>query len=103
MSSAPRAGRAPITAAPSAIAERGRVGQHVARVGEQRQRVRDEPRRDLDPHQQQDQRRARRRAAAAAPAAATCAVAVAWWPCAIEELTLRPAACALYRLRMGGR
>ena len=53
---APPAGRAASEAATSANAEREGVGEHVPRVGEQRERGGDDAEGDLGRHQPEDQR-----------------------------------------------
>ena len=72
----PRAGRVARRDGDERRGERGRVGEHVARVGEQRERVASDPPRDLDAHEAEDQRerdRQRRRSRWAV---------LREWPCA---------------------
>ena len=52
----PWAGRAASRMATSEKPDRGRVGEHVPRVREQRERARGEPGDDLEQHEAEDQR-----------------------------------------------
>src|SRR4051812_10632794 len=101
----PRAGRCAITAAPSAIASAAASVSMWPASASSASECASSPavtstaiRSTISPSARPSRRRSR-----AVSTVTPCEWPWWWWPCAIEELTLRPGARALYRCGMGGR